>query len=177
MSFQELKIISDGMIQSSDSSYFSLDLFKHKKGGGLTKFKDMDGLKIVGNRIDLVEFKDSTLFYKEELNETGAKMVQEILEALPQKISDSILALLPEYKEDFRTNSNYKVNLYLVLGDERDLDDQKSRGREREATLRRTDNFKKLEKILIRYRGTSFVKNAEIITRSKFIQKFNIVLE
>ncbi|MGL5056003.1 MAG: hypothetical protein ACRC6A_01355 [Fusobacteriaceae bacterium] len=177
MSFQELKIISDRMIQSSDSSYFSLDLFKHKKGGGLTKFKDMDGLKIVGNIIDLVEFKDSTLFYKDELDENAEKIIGEILEALPQKISDSILALLPEYKEDFRTNSNYKINLYLVLGDTKDLDDQKSRGREREVTLRKTNHFKKLEKILMRYRGTSFVKNAEIMTRSKFIKKFNIVLE
>ncbi|MGL5638245.1 MAG: hypothetical protein ACRCW7_02730 [Cetobacterium sp.] len=177
MSFQKLTVISDRMIRSSDLTYFSLHHFKEERGGGLAKFRDMDGLKIVGNRIDLVEFKDSTLFYKEELNKTGEKIVQDILEALPEKISDSILTLLPEYKEDFRSNFNYKINLYLVLGDERSIDDQKSRGREREATLRKTENFKKLEKILTRYRGTSFIKNAIIMKRSEFIKKFNIALD
>ena len=177
MSFQELTMISDNMIKSSDSTYFSLDKFKHQRAGGLAKFKDMDGLKIIRNTINLVEFKDSKLFYKEKLDEVDAKKVSEILEALPEKITDSILVLLPEYKEDFRSNSDYKINLYLVLGDERPIDDQKSRSREREVTLRKTENFKKLEKILTRYRGTTFAKNAEVMTRSKFIQKFNIAVD
>ena len=174
MSFQELTVISDNMIVSSNTSFFSLEHFKIENAGGLQNFRDMDGLKISGNKIELDEFKDSTLFYQEELNRVGTKMVQDILEALPEKISDSILVLLPKYKEDFRINSNYNINLYLVLGDEKPIDDQKSRGREREALLRKTDNFKKLEKILTRYRGTSFVKNAEIMSRSKFILKFGI---
>lgn len=54
---------------------------------------------------------------------------------------------------------------------------KEERGREREAIIRRTKNYEKIEKIVKRYRGTAFVKNAEIMTRSKFIGKFNIVVE
>ncbi len=177
MSFQKLIVISDEMIKSSDSSFFSLHHFKEERGRGLARFKDMDGLKIRGNQIDLVEFKRCDLFYKENLDSKDLKKVEEITSHLPEKINDSILVLLPEYLENFRINSNFKINIYLVLGDEKPIDDQKSRGREREAIIRRTKNYEKIEKIVKRYRGTAFVKNAEIMTRSKFIGKFSIVVE
>ncbi len=165
--------VSDRLIVSA-KEFIDLDKTKalEKK---LEKFKSCDGLHTNGNKLILMEFKKCDLFYKETLNPIQEKKVEEIIKSIPFKILETLLVLLPNFIDDFRTNSNYKIKVLIVLGSKKEgFSEEVAKLRNRATKMMKRPQLIKLETATQKYTSTPYIESVDIITKEDFVKKYKI---
>ncbi|MGL5021714.1 MAG: hypothetical protein ACRC5S_00285 [Cetobacterium sp.] len=175
MPYQEtLDIISDNLIDSKKITMVNLDVYKEQKK--LTKFRSVDGIKIISKKIIFAEFKKCDLFYKTNLNDEERKIVNGIIDETPEKIVDSFMVLLPKYlSEEMKCILDHKIDIEIVLGSEKGYgEDPMIRMRMRELIKMEGENYKELNEKVQRYRGTYFINEIKIRTKEEFQSKYKV---
>ena len=130
------------------------------------KFKSVDAVSVRGNIINLIEFKRSDLFYREELDTKEGNMVESMTNDLPDKLKDSILVHLPHICSDYKNLINYKINYYVVLGTLQG--DAKGMGRERAVLKLERPQYEKMKDAVYKYSQTPYINTVKIMAKEEF---------